>query len=221
MNSAELNESSVPACTYNFGVSNVTQFVELVSQIEGIAVSAYLGVETFWNSTGNLTGTNTIMTVEARHSAFIRYGALAEEPHALPYDTPLDFDSIWTLIKPYIVECPVTNAPMPPVTNMKSFPMLGYQNYTFPINVNDTVTLETRDVVLLAKKKNTRLYAAWATHGSPAYTPAIDIDGCGRRFNTTVPKGQAGQSYAFITACNDTFTDETVLAGPALLEIGD
>ncbi|KAL9087192.1 MAG: hypothetical protein Q9159_003759 [Coniocarpon cinnabarinum] len=218
----KINESSVSECTYDFGTSNVTEFVELASKIEGVVVSAYLGIETFWNATGNLTGSNTIMTVEARHSAFLRYGALAQEPHASPYDIPLDFDSVQTLIKSYILECPLTDAQMPPITDVKSFPMLGYQNYTYPISINDTITLVTKDLVLVPKQNGkTILYAAWATHGSPAYTPATDVDGCGTHFNTAVPKRTAGQSFVFLTACNDTLTDSTILAGPALLEVGD
>ena len=218
----EINQSAVPACTYDFGVSNVTQFVELANRLKGIVISAYLGMEAFWNTTGNLTDSSTIMTVEARHSAFIRYGALAQKPHPAPYDIPLDFDSIQTLIMPFISECPLTDAQMPPTTGVQGFPILGYQNYTYPINVNDTITLDTQSVSLIAAKKGkVPLYAAWATHGSPSYVLAVPIDESGMRFNTTVPKGTAGQSYVFLTACNGSFVDGEILAGPAVIEIGD
>lgn len=39
----------------------------------------------------------------------------------------------------------------------------------------------------------------------------------------TAPKGSApisGQSYVVLTGCNTTVTDDTVAAGPAVLEVG-
>ena len=185
-------------------------------------MSAYLGMETFFNTSSYLVAANTIMTVEARHSGFIRYNALKQKPHPSPYDIPLDFDSIHTLIEPYILDCPLTDAQMPPITGVKAFPLVGYQNTTYPISVKDTVILDTKTVSLQPPKKGgVMLYAAWATHGSPSYVPAEPLDESGMRFNTTVPSSIAGQSYVFLTACNDSFVDSTILAGPAVLEIGD
>lgn len=179
-------------------------------------------METFFNTSSYLVAANTIMTVDARHSAFVRYNALKQKPHPSPYDIPLDFDSIHTLIEPYILDCPLTDAQMPPIPGVKAFPILGYQNTTYPINANDVVVLNTKTVSLQPSKKGqVMLYAAWATHGSPVYVPAQPIDNKGMRFKTTVPKSIAGQSYVFLTACNDSFTDATILAGPAVLEVGD
>lgn len=218
----EANQSAVPNCTYNFGLSNVSGFVNLANVLEGVVVSAYLGMESFFNVSSYLVAANTIMTIEARHSAFIRYNALKQEAHPSPYDIPLNFNSTHTLLEPFILDCPVLDAQMPPISGVKTFPILGYQNTTYPINVNDSLILDTKTVSLVPPRNGgTVLYAAWATHGSPDYVPAVPVDETGMHFRTTVPKSTAGQSYVFLTACNDSFTDSTILAGPAVIEVGD
>lgn len=186
-----------------------------------MGVSAYLGAAAYINSTSYLTAAATILTVEARHSAYLRYAALNENPFPAPYDIPLTFDSVHTLALPFFVDCPVYEGPFPPIPGIVPFPALTYQNHTWPINPNDTITLITKDVNLTPGNAETKLYAAWATHGSPNVVFATPVNYSETTFDVQVPTGTAGQSYVFLTACNATLTEKTILAGPALIEIGD
>lgn len=50
----------------------------------------------------------------------------------------------------------------------------------------------------------------------PTFVEATPVDG---GFSVVIPEGFAGQTYAVLTGCNESVTDETVVAGPALIEI--
>lgn len=43
--------------------------------------------------------------------------------------------------------------------------------------------------------------------------------GDGKNFQVTVPSGVNGQSYLLLTNCNTTVTDDTVVAGPTVVEV--
>lgn len=45
---------------------------------------------------------------------------------------------------------------------------------------------------------------------------ATPVDG---GFTLKVPSGIAGQNYIVLTRCNETVTDDTVVAGPAIVEV--
>lgn len=159
--------------------------------------------------------------MEARHSAYLRYAALKQQPYPAAYDIPLTFDSVHTLALPFFVSCPAYEGSVPAVAGIEPFPVLTYQNHTYPITRNDTVTLMTQTVMLEPQNGETKLYAAWATHSKPGVVFAEAVNCSETTFDVMVPKGVTGQSYVFLTACNDTLTDKTILAGPALIEIGD
>lgn len=91
------------------------------------------------------------------------------------------------------------------------------------ITVGKTITLLTPDSVVKPADGSSQIYAAFITVTGPVFAPATAVDG---GFTVTVPKAPeggapiSGQSYAVLTGCNTTVTDETVAAGPAVLEVG-
>lgn len=205
-----LGSAAVAECEYSFPSTDAASFVALASVLEGVGVSAYLGAAASIADPAYLTAAGSILTVEARHNAYIR-AALAESPFPQPFDNPLTFDEVYTLASSFIVSCPSTNAALP----VKAFPALSLGT-TGTIKSGDTITLETPGYVLLPQDGKGPVYAAFITVTGPIYADATAVDG---GFTVVVPTGINGQSYVVLTGCKDSITDSTVAAGPAIVEI--
>lgn len=104
----------VAACTYDFGSAfdTIQSFIMTSSILEGVGVSAYLGAAAEIMSAEYLTAAGSILTVESRHSAYLR-NEIALSPFPTPFDTPLSLDEVYTLASPYIKSCPSSNPTLP------------------------------------------------------------------------------------------------------------
>ncbi|KAK5797378.1 hypothetical protein VI817_003669 [Penicillium citrinum] len=200
----------VERCKYAFPATDVKTFAALGSVLEGVGVSAYLGAAASIMNETYLTAAGSILTVEARHSAYLR-AALGEAPSAQPFDNPLDFNEVYTLAAPFIVSCPESNGKLP----VKAFPTLTMT----PMGTAMTGS----QVQLMAgegmNSSNTSdIYAAFITVTGPIWTPVKSVGG--GKFSVTIPKGIAGQSYVVLTKGNKQATDDNIVAGPAIIEVG-
>lgn len=182
----------------------------MASVLEGVGVSAYLGAAASISDKDYLTDAGAILTIEARHSSYLR-AALAQSPFPQPFEDPLTFDEVYTLASQFIVSCPSTNAALP----VNAFPTLTLAT-NGTISSGDTITLLTPGYSLEAIDGETPIYAAFITVTGPLESPVTAIDG---GFTTVVPAGINGQSYVVLTACTDQVDDSTVAAGPAIVEI--
>ncbi|KFX92082.1 hypothetical protein O988_07434 [Pseudogymnoascus sp. VKM F-3808] len=203
----------VEACTYNFPLTDVKTFIATASVLEGVGVSAYLGAAADIMSKAYLTAAGSILTVEARHSSYIRAG-LKQTPFAAPFDTPLTLDEVYTLAAGFITSCPATNAKLP----VKAFPALMLDPAAGTVKAGSKVKLLTPKYTLKAAEGVATVYAAFISVTGPTFVVATPVDG---GFEVTIPKGFSGQTYAVLTSCNETVTDDTTAAGPAIIEVSD
>jgi len=211
--SGALKDAAVAECTYSFPSTDPKSFVALASVLEGVGVSAYLGAAASIMNKDYLTAAGSILTVEARHNAYIR-SSLKESPFPQPFDAPLTFDEVYTLAAGFIVSCPDSNAAKPQLP-LKAFPTVALGT-TGPIKSGDTIELLTPGYTLAPKDGSAPIYAAFVSVTGPIYADVTPMEG---GFKVVVPKGVNGQSYVVLTGCKDRVTDDTVAAGPAIVEI--
>lgn len=201
----------VDECTYAFGVTDVKSFLATASILEGVGVSAYLGAAADIMSKTYLTAAGSILTVEARHSSYIRAN-LKEVPFAQPFDAPLTINEVYSLASGFITGCPKDNPTLP----VKAFPKLALDATTStPVKTGDTVTLQTPGYTLKAADGQS-VYAAFIAVTGPTFVEAKAVDG---GFSVEIPEGFAGQTYVVLTSCNEVVNDDTVGAGPAIIEV--
>jgi hypothetical protein len=208
-----LGDAAVEECTYSFPSTDPKSFVALASVLEGVGVAAYLGAAASIADKAYLMDAGSILTVESRHNAYIR-SALDQSPFPQSFDDPLTFDEVYTLAAGFVVSCPAANTAKPQLP-LKAFPTVALGT-TGTIVSGQTITLETPGYALEPADGSTPIYAAFITVTGPIYADTKAVEG---GFTTVVPSGIDGQSYVVLTACKDRVTDDTVAAGPAIIEV--
>ncbi|KAL3440504.1 ferritin-like domain-containing protein [Aspergillus insuetus] len=199
----------VQRCTYSFPSTDAKSFLALASVLEGVGVSAYLGAAASIMDETYLTAAGSILTVEARHSAYLR-AALGESPAPQPFDNPLDLNEVYTVASPFIASCPESNGELP----VKAFPSLTMSPMT-TVSAGQKVDLMVGDG--LNETNTDEIHAAFMTVTGPIWAPVTSNDG--GKFTVTIPQGIAGQSYVVLTRRNAQATDDNILAGPAIIEV--
>ncbi|KAK7610670.1 ferritin-like domain-containing protein [Phyllosticta paracitricarpa] len=201
------------ACIYRFNVADVKGFLATASVLEGVGVSAYLGVAADIMSKTYLTAAGSILTVEARHSAYLRASQRpGQVPFAQPFDNPLEVRSVYTLASPFVVGCPRTNH-MPPFAPFPALKVASVDGSGVTTGSVLELTTPGADVVAVG---NATVYAAFITATGPVSVVAQKTK---TGFTVTVPADVKGQSYVVLTGCPDDASDDTIVAGPAIIEI--
>lgn len=185
--------------------------METASILEGVGVSAYLGAAMNITNPAYLTAAASILTVESRHNAFVR-NQLGQSPFAQPFDVPLDFDEVYSLAAPFIVSCPSSNPTLP----VKAFPALTLDAATVePVPQGTTIKF----TVAKGTTVPAEAYIAFPLVTGPVFMKATVS---GQTVSAAVPKGAdgpAGQSYAILTSSNSSLSDDTTIAGPAVVPV--
>jgi Ferritin-like domain len=194
----------VKECTYSFGVTDVPSFMATASILEGVGVTAYLGAAANITSKAYLTAAGQILTIEARHNAYLR-SVMKQRPAPQTFDVPQDFNEVYSLASPMIVSCPADN---PKFLPLKAFPALTVTSKDSP---------KTGDKITVSAKVDGSVYAGFV--GSTGLVSA-PIQPCGDgKYTVTIPAGVHGQSYLLLTKDAKKATDDTILAGPAIVMI--
>jgi len=198
---------AVAECSYSFGITSVATFLATASVLEGVGVTAYLGAAGSISSKTYLAAAGSILTVEARHNAYLR-GITGARPYPQSFDVPLDFNEVYSLAAPFITSCPSSNPTFLPLAAFPALKVVG----TGPFFTGTNLTVSAA-----IPKSTSPIYAAFVTVTGPVWAP-ISLWGNGD-YMVTVPAGVHGQSYLLVTKSSSAATDDTILAGPAIVMI--
>ncbi|KAG0250611.1 hypothetical protein BG011_008212, partial [Mortierella polycephala] len=190
----DMGGTPVPPCKYKFPVENVYDFVAIARALENTGVSAYLGASADLNG-DLLTTAASIITVEARHSAFLNE-VLGQSSAPYPFDTPLSVKQVFTIASNFIEHCPYD-------LGVASFKQLWA---TLPPKGEYKVETSFKD-----EDPHQTTWCQFLYNNKVVVSP---------RRECALPKTVTGYVYVVIT---DTATpiafkdDSNILAGPALL----
>lgn len=203
---------------YNFPYTDVASFVTLSSVLEGVGVSAYLGAAASIVNKDYLTAAGSILTVEARHTSYIR-ASIGESPFPNPFDTPLDFNEVYSLAATFI-----TGGTSPVKLPFMAFPTLTLQCTQYYYEAGrSSVTFS--GAFMAAKGKfggitaDTPIYAVFFS-GLMKLPVKVRITAGNKDYKIdTIPMGAVGQVYVVLSKSATDFSDENIIAGPAILEV--
>lgn len=192
-----LKQSPVPACKYNFPLTDVHTFIAVARALENTGVSAYLG------GAGGLKGAllttaGTIVTVEARQSSFLN-GLFQGLAAPYSFDTPLTPREIFTMASSFITSCPY-NLGITPFTQLSA---------TLPASQGKVMTSYK------GEKAHMKSYCQFLFDNKVVVSPRSECE---------LPKEVEGYVYLVIADTKTPITDKDeahILAGPTLLFKGD
>ncbi|KAH9452363.1 hypothetical protein Pst134EB_016318 [Puccinia striiformis f. sp. tritici] len=209
----------VQACNYTFPHTDAKSFLAVSQILEGVGVSAYLGAAGSIQNPAYLTAAATILTVEARHNAYVRL-ANGENPFPTAFDTPMDPRAIVTLASPFFAACPNGSAP-----SFQGFPAL---NVTGKLTPGSSLTVASANMTGATT-------CAFLSGLNTTFSSFADGK-CQVPSDGKVGGGQVSDSfsvscmhlcltcfsscqvYILLTSANNV-TDYSTIAGPAIVEM--
>ncbi|KAI0666652.1 ferritin-like domain-containing protein [Trametes maxima] len=197
-----LGAQATKPCEYSFPHNNPQEFVTLSLALESVGDAAYTGAAQLVSDKGILTAAASILSVEARHSAWISSAGLKYQPWNGAFDAPLTSSGAFSLASLFVKNCPSSNPALP----VKSFPALTLSNPTPSVGASVSFRFDGSTRVSTA-------YVAWLQGLGVVYS---DLDA---NWKTTVPSGLKGTTFA--TVVNDKNAapnDANMLSGFAIVQ---
>ncbi|CDZ98489.1 Ferritin-like superfamily [Phaffia rhodozyma] len=200
-----LGDAATKPCNYSFGLAALDPkgFLGLSSVIENVGVSAYLGAASKITNPDYITAAGAILTVEARHQAWITSVGLSASPWNGPYDTPLGFSDVYSIAAAFITSCPDTNPTLP----VKAFPAATVKETSYA--AGDKITL---DFPTTGNSEALVVYSELKSFFLPIASDET----------VTLPEGLQGIAYGVITTAGAAanVSDENTVAGPVIFNFG-
>ncbi|GAA6056948.1 hypothetical protein JCM3770_007159 [Rhodotorula araucariae] len=192
----------VQACNYSLPLTDVKQFLAMSQLVEGLGVSAYLGAAGAIENPEYVTAAGSILTVEARHNAFVRF-LNNYTPFPQPNDTPLSAQNVVSFVAPFFESCPEGSAP-----TIKAKPAVNVTSTNFTLGG----TLEITPADLSQVPSDKTLYCGFASGLDAAFTTWNDGACPIPTENITI-----GQTYVMVTT-GPSLADSYTVAGPAVID---
>ncbi|KAG6877865.1 hypothetical protein C0993_003071 [Termitomyces sp. T159_Od127] len=191
-----LGTQATPFCSYDFHVTNASNFTAASQVVESIGTSAYVGsIADISNSTLQ-TWAASILASNARTAAYTA-SVNGNQPFNGPFETPLSPQEVTTLSSPYIISCP------PNSTNI-------YQP-----GRNLTITQSGNDLQFVFDNSSTGGQPLFAVFRQGLKSTFVPInDGI-----APIPANSSGIIFAEVTNSSTLADENTIVAGPSFLNI--
>jgi rubrerythrin len=198
--SSALGSAATQPCNYSFPDTDPKTFAALSAVLEGVGTSAYLGAAQYITNPAYLEAAAAILTTETRHTAWVQSAVMSNAAWSGAFDTPLDLDQVYSLAAAFITSCPSSNPTLP----VRAFPALTTTNTPTP---GSSVTFSFNNTANASP-----LYAAFFSGLTTEFAP-LDSS-----MSATIPADLIGTVYVVISSNGTAVTDDSTIAGPAILE---
>jgi len=210
---------AIPPCTYSFPYNSPTSFVDLANMITTVGIGAYLGGSELLIDNAVLEeAAASILTVEARHDAFLR-GGVGASPFPTTFDTGLTAVWAFNLAQMFIVECPM-QLPIIQLPKLMLTSPAPTPNLQPPVPAGTTLTFEwDPSKFFVTVDPNAPLYVAMVNQNVSAPIFEKITKTSASTGTAPVPAGASGAVFACLTTFSGglTLNDLTkfgTLAGP-------
>ncbi|PHH91211.1 hypothetical protein CDD83_1317 [Cordyceps sp. RAO-2017] len=225
-----LGDKAIKEPSFSFPVKDASSFVGLASVLEGVGVAAYLGAAGSIANKAYLGAAGSILTVEARHSSYIR-SALKQKPAPTAYDAALDFNQVFSLASQFVTGfAEGTKVPFKAFPALTASPSKGTK---YCPGKGSVVFKGAKGKAEKSEKysKGAKVHAVFYSGMETYYVP-VEASDKGDDYTVRLPgadygkKGRAapaGQTYITLSTADGksvTAKDENTIAGVAIIEIG-
>ncbi|KAJ3752399.1 ferritin-like domain-containing protein [Lentinula raphanica] len=203
-------------CTYNFSLdaSDPLSFVELASRLETIGTAAYHGVSTMLTNEQSISASGVVFEIEARHSGWIDASVRKVSAWSGAFGVPLNCGQVLTLLSSYIESCPSRDSELSPLP--KPYPPLTISN-TRP---NEMASLSFTPPDNFNTNTSASFSVTFLTSNAGMLSVPIDVqDDSEKPVQVRIPENIQGDAFVIITNNAKDVSDESILAGPALLRV--
>ena len=192
-----LNGTAVPPCEYDFKFTDVKGFVATSKALETTGVSAYIGATKRITDKTILTSAASILSVEARHAAFLN-DISDTNPFPNAFDISLEDSEVVSIASQFIVKCSFDLPKQFPVLTLSA----GSGKVGDSVEVKTTAPLDNTSCLFLQGG------------GDNKFAQVIES-------KCAVPEGVSGELFIILTTSStiEGLNSDTTVAGPASFEI--